>query len=515
MSMPRLAWLAPFLIASSVCLRADVTLAPLFADHGVLQRDKPVPVWGKAKPGESVTVAYRGQTVTAQAGADGRWMTTLAPMPAEAAGADLVVTAGNRLALHDVVVGEVWVCSGQSNMEFTVKGKGLKVAHWEQEVPAARYPFIRQFKVAKVESDTPLDSVAGSWVACSPETVGDFTAVGYFFAREIQRKIRVPIGLVNCTWGGTRIEAWISAEKFASDPAFAPVATRWQQDMATYPAKQRVYLEVMPGWTKGYEAAVKAGEAAARAYVQKNPHPPVPNGPHSPQTPSGIFNGMVNALFPYGIRGVLWYQGESNWSNATEYHRLFTAMITDWRTRFGQGDFPFYWVQLANYDVPYDATKQAWAFLREGQTQTLALPETGQAVIIDIGEKDDIHPHDKQDVGLRLALIARARTYGIPGDFSGPMFQRAIPRGRAMLVTFRYADTGLTAARKPLQSFEVAGADRHFYPAKATIVGNSVLVASPKVPAPVAVRYAWSDCPDANLYSGAGLPACPFRSDTW
>jgi sialate O-acetylesterase len=507
-----------FLICAAGCggrLRADVTLAPLFTDHAVLQCDKPLPVWGRARPGEAVTVAFRGQRVAARAGNDGRWIAFLPPFAASCDGADFVVTGKNAITLHDVVIGEVWLCSGQSNMEFLVHGKNLYVLNADQEVAAAQYPLIRHFKVKLTASGVPVDATTGSWIPCSPATVGQFTAVGYFFAQEIFRKLRVPVGLINSSWGGTRVEAWMSPDAIEKDPAFDGVWRRWRQTVAEYPQRQAAYEAAVPAWNQAEAAATAAGKARLAAFLDSNPKPYPPSGPGSAAAPSSLFNGMINPLIPYALRGVIWYQGEANTGRAYEYHRLFAAMITGWRAHFGQGDFPFYWVQLANFDFPGDPTHQTWAFLREAQTQTLTLPSTGQAVTIDIGDPANTHPRNKQEVGRRLALIAKARAYGVPGDFSGPVFASATREGAALRVTFRYAENGLTAAGKPLQSFEIAGADRQFHPASAAIAGDTLLVGSPQVPAPVAVRYAWRNAPDANLYNGAGLPAVPFRSDSW
>jgi sialate O-acetylesterase len=497
---------------------AAVTLAPLFQDHAVLQRDKPLPVWGRADPGERVSVSFRGQQASVVAGSDGRWIVYLAPLAASADPADLVVTGGNQIALHDVLVGEVWLCAGQSNMEFTVwnpKDTVYRVDNGEKEVAAANYPQIRQFKVERFESDKPVDTAQGSWVPCTPETVPEFTAVGYFFARDLYRKLGVPIGIINCTWGGSSIEPWLSPACLASDPAFAIVQERWRQAQAQYPLRQAESMALLQAWqTVGSQARAR-GPAAYAAFVKQFPRPkpyPGPDKPY-PYAPSRIFNGMVHPLVPYALRGALWYQGESNVFRAGEYHRLFAAMITDWRADFGQGDFPFYWVQLPNYNGS-EALWTKWANLREAQAQTLTLPATGMAVTIDIGEPQNLHPRNKQEVGRRLALIAKAKVYGITDDFSGPVFLAAVRKGSAMLVRFKYAGAGLTAAGKPLQSFEVAGADHLFYPATATIVGDQVLAQSPKVPEPLAVRYAWSNAPEANLYNGAGLPAAPFSSDS-
>jgi sialate O-acetylesterase len=515
MKHPRLRFALIVGLLCAAGLRADVTLAPLFTDHGVLQRDRPVPVWGRAGAGETVTVAFQGQQVATKAGSDGRWTAWLQPLAANAAGGDLVVTGKNTITLHDVLVGEVWLCSGQSNMEFLVHGANLRLLNADQEVAAAHYPLIRHIKIKRAESDTPIGTASGSWEVCSPATVGQFTAVGYFFGRDIFKALGVPVGLVNSSYGGTRVEAWMPAEAFLTDPSFASVAVRWRQTLAEAPGKQAAYDAVFPAWSKADAAAIAAGPAKLAAFLKGNPKPYPPDNHGSPATPSGLFNAMINPLLPYGLRGVIWYQGESNAARASEYHRLFAAMITSWRAAFGQGDLPFYWVQLANYARNDDPTHQTWAFLREAQTQTLSLPATGQAVAIDIGNPDDIHPANKQEVGRRLALIAKNRTYGIPGDFSGPVFARAVREGSSLRVTFTYAETGLTAAGKPLQSFEVAGADRQFHPAAASIEGDSLLVRSPNVPSPEAVRYAWRNAPEANLYNGAGLPAAPFRSDGW
>jgi sialate O-acetylesterase len=465
-----------FALVGGPGLSAEIALAPLFTDHAVLQQGKLVPIWGRADPGEHVSVSFGGQTVGATAGEDGTWVVLLAPLSASAAGADLVAAGkSNTLTRHDVVVGEVWLCSGQSNMEFTLgvqARRGMRLLNGAQEIAAARFPLIRQFEVGREPAAALSDLATGTWVPCSPDTAGNFSAVGYFFARDIHRRLGVPVGVIDSTWGGTPIEAWLSPMALASDPAFAAVRTRWNQASPDYPHKT--------SWA-----------------------------------PAGLFNGMINPLLPYAMRGVLWYQGESNANRAAEYHRLFAAMISAWRAHFAQGDLPFLWVQLANYVPPDDRGGSTWAYLREAQAQALTLPATGMAVTIDIGDPKSIHPANKQEVGRRLALIAKNKVYGLVGDFSGPVFESAERVGAAMRVHFEYADNGLTAAAKPLQSFEIAGADRRFYPAVASIAHDTVLVQSPKVLAPVAVRYAWQNNPEANLYNGAGLPAAPFRSDNW
>jgi len=488
----------------TVCAQAEVTLAPLFSDHVVLQREKPLPVWGRADPGEHVTVKFGEQEVGATAAPDGRWLVVLDAIPASSTPAELTVSGKNTLHVADVLVGDVWLCSGQSNMEFPVS----RAQNAEQEIASANYPLIRHNKIKQTVSSTPADSVEASWVTCSPATVGDFTAVGFFFARDLQPRLNIPIGLINSTWGGTPVEAWMSAAAFASNPAFSVVDQRWQQTLADYPRKKIEYDAAIAAWT--------VAEAAAKGRNQKftQPKPQAPQGPGHSYTPSGLFNGMINPLAPYALRGFLWYQGETNTSRPTEYAPLFATLIRTWRQHFGQADLPFFWVQLAGfkYSDPFNLES---ALLREAQTNTLSLPATGQALTIDIGDKNDIHPRNKQEVGRRLALLARAKVYDMPVDFSGPVFAGFTHEGSALRVHFTHAGTGLTARDKPLQSLQIAGADRRFYWATAKIDRDSILVSAKEVAAPVAVRYAWFNAPEANLYNGAGLPAAPFRSDDW
>ncbi|MSU25044.1 MAG: sialate O-acetylesterase [Opitutus sp.] len=511
----------------ALATRAEVSLAPLFTDHAVLQRDQPVPVWGRADAGEKVAVTFRGQTREAVAGADGRWIVFLDKLPASAEGADLTVAGRNTLALHDLVVGEVWLCSGQSNMEFTV-GRAANAA---AEIAAADFPLIRHVRIAHTVAAAPADTVKTSgWLPATPATTGGFTAVGYFFARDIFKKLGVPVGLVHSSWGGTPVESWISPVALASNPAFKACGDRWAQMLAEFPLAKSQYDAQLAAWTAEETAAkahaakpaprptvkgpVKNSPPTHAAWLKLHPKPPAPRGPGDPWTPTGLFNGMINPLLPYALRGALWYQGESNAERAGEYRALFAALITAWRTHFGQRDLAFYWVSLANYTVPTDASGTSYAFLREAQTQTLALPHTGQALAIDLGQPDDIHPTNKQDVGRRLALLAQHRLYGITGDDTGPTLSGVTREGAALRVKLAHAD-GLVAHDKPVQALELAGADKKFFPAAGKIERDTLLVSAPEVREPVAVRYAWKNSPEANLYNGAGLPAVPFRSDKW
>ncbi len=452
--------------AAAACGLCAPQLAPLFRDHAVLQCDKPVPVWGTAAPGEHLSVAFSGQTVGATAGADGRWIVVLAPRAANPSGSEMSVTGQGRVLVRDVVVGEVWLCAGQSTMDFCVDGgPGRRVENAAAEVAAARYPLIRQFKVDRQAASVPLQTVGGDWTICTPDSAGRFTAVGYFFARDLFVRLGVPVGIITCTCPGAPIEAWMSPAALASAAAGAP-------------------------------PAAPAGTVETRA-------------------PAALFCGMIHPLLPYALRGALWAHGEEDAGPPAAYGLRFAAMITAWRSHFGEGDFPFLWVQLAGFRPSGDASGLRWAALREAQASALRLPATGQAVAIDLGGPSTPLPVNKQEVGRRLALIAKATVYSIPEDYSGPVYSGMEPAGSSLRVHFTAAGDGLTASGRPLQSFEVAGADRLFHPAAAVVEGDSVVVRSPAVRQPVAVRYAWSDAPDANLYNGAGLPAAPFRSDEW
>lgn len=487
---------------SAGALRGDVVLAPLFQDHAVLQRDKPVPVWGRAAPGEEVAVTFAGQTVRATADRAGRWRVALSPLKVSSVPAEMIVRGRNEVIVRDLLVGEVWLCSGQSNMAWSVGAS----ANPDAEIAAANWPLIRQIKIAFQVAHTPQPTAEGTWQVCSPGTVATFTAVGYYFVRDLHRELRVPIGLVNSSVGGSSIEAWLSQEALQGDPAFAVVGDRWKKVVATAdPAKLAAHEVALTQWKAAVAQAASAHDGSVAPV-----RPLAPPGPDHFSAPSGLYNAMLYPLLPYALRGAIWYQGESNAGRSGEYARLFPALIGSWRREFGQGDIPFYWVQLPNYN-PKDATGETWALLREAQAQALTLPATGQAITIDIGNPDSGHPYNKQDVGSRLALIAKAKTYGLPVDFAGPRFTRVERQGSGLLLHFADAERGLEA-RGPLLGFEVAGPDRWFLPARASIHGTTVLVSAPQVPEPVYVRYAWSNSPPASLFEQGGLPAGPFRA---
>jgi sialate O-acetylesterase len=495
------------LVAAPAALLADITPAPLFTDHAVLQRDKPVPVWGRADASEKVTVTFAGQTKSVTTGPDGRWRVTLDPMPARSEPAVLTLAGKNTITLQDVVVGEVWLASGQSNMEWPVN----RAYGQEVDVPGSTNRLIRHIKIRRTVADAPADEVAierGTWEAASPGTTGNFSAVGYYFARDLQATLGVPIGIIGSNWGGTRAEAWTDSETLAATD-FDYVREAWSNTLANFPTAKSKFDAAQAEWTAERDAA----KARNQRFTKRAPQPPP--GPGHQATPSGLYNGMIAPLVPYAIRGAIWYQGEGNAAVHAKYHQLFSAMITGWRARFGQGDFAFYWVQLANFAAGNQPDGTDWAFLREAQTKTRALPNTGQAVIVDIGNVRDIHPRNKVEVGRRLARLALNRDYGLKMEDSGPVFAKAERDGTGFRVSFTQIGGGLIAPLNELSGFELAGVDQVFHPARAEIVDDAVVVNSAKVPDPVAVRYAWRNAPVAGLFNLEGLPAVPFRTDTW
>lgn len=489
--------------------RADIKLPALFTPHMVLQRDQKDRVWGWAEAGERVGVSINGQTKTAEAGKDGKWSVTLDPMPA---GGPYILSINGRkdtITIDDVLVGEVWLCSGQSNMEMAVGTS----KDGDIEARTAKYPKIRLISVPKVGTQEPQPDFVGKWQACGPETVRDFSAVAYYFGRQIHETIDVPIGLIDDSWGGSACEAWVRRDLLAADDKYKDLLAPWLK------------LEADPSEAKAaFEKRLEAWKAAsAKAKADGKPAPRRPSGPDDElkgnHRPGNLYNGVLKPIIGYGIRGAIWYQGESNSGRAFEYRDLFPLMIKSWRDEWGIGDFPFYWVQLADYlaETPQPGPS-AWAELREAQTMTLGrLPNTGQAVIIDLGEANDIHPKNKQDVGKRLARWALARDYGVTIACQSPTYKGIeVKDGRAIL-TFEHVGPGLKSLDvAEVSGFAIAGSDHTFVKAEAKIVGKDKVEVSVKgVTDPVAVRYAWANNPVCNLYSGDGLPLTPFRTDDW
>jgi sialate O-acetylesterase len=479
---------------------AGVEVAPLFGDHAVLQRERPVPVWGRAAAGEEVSVTFGAQHVSAKTDPEGRWRVELAPMAAQNTGIDLVVAGSNRLVFHDVVVGEVWLCTGQSNMGFTLS----RALNAREEIAGSANPRLRELVIRNGAAESPVEGAKTSgWQVATPDTTPTFTAVGYFFGKELVQSLDVPVGLIHSTVGGTPVEAWMNSAAFASDPGFAAVAERSRaEDQAMAAAR-------LKAWNQAEAKAIAAGSEALVKFKTETPKP----APYAPKVPMVLFNGKIAPIKPYAFRGAVWYQGEANAARPQEYHGLFAAMITSWRNYFGAGDFPFYWVQLPNFAAG-DAAGTTWAAMREAQTQTLSLPNTGQAIAVDVGEADNLHPLNKRPVGHRLAILAEAHVYQLPTEFSGPVFKSMDRAGQTLVVTFDHAD-GLKARGNQLPAVQVAGADKVFHSAKAHITDGKLVASSADVLEPVAIRYAWTNAPDATLYNGADLPAAPFRSDRW
>ena len=487
-------------------LIADVSLPALFSDDMVLQQQMAMPVWGRARADEVIAVELDTQRVTTTADKGGTWLIHLSPM--DAGGPyRLTVRGDNIVEIKNVMVGEVWIGSGQSNMAWPVR----RSQNAEAEIAAANFPNIRLFTVERMAAQRPAQDVAGTWRVCDSESVANFSAVAYFFGRRLHKTQNVPIGLINASWGGTPAEAWTALPALQAMPeVYAPLAERWKDRMAAHPEAKARFENSLALWR------AKSDSLKAIGQTIETRRPRTPHGPNHPHRPSVLYNGMIAPLIPYGIRGALWYQGETNAGRAYQYRALFSGMIQNWRADWGQGAFPFLFVQLANFqprrETPGGST---WAELREAQQMALALPNTGMAVAIDIGEADDIHPRNKQDVGLRLALAAESRVYGVDQPYSGPIYRAMDIEGGKIRLHFDHAHGGLKAKGKVLKGFAIAGRDRKFARANATVEDDSVVVWSKDVPQPVAVRYAWAGNPSCNLYNGAGLPASPFRTDDW
>ena len=484
---------------------ADVKLPAVFSDHAVLQQGVDVPVWGWAEPGEQVTVTVAGQTKTAKAGPDGVWVVKLdALKPGQTL--TLTVAGKNTLTVQDVLVGEVWLGSGQSNMAMTVN----RCKDFDKEQAAAKFPQIRMFAVERVVGKTPQKDCKGQWVVCTPEAVGNFSATAYFFGRDLHQKLNVPVGLINSSWGGTPVESWTSAEALAELPEMKAVTDQWAARTAQPWDEAKVmagYEKQVAAWKENVKKAKQAGKEPPRA-------PKKPVDPRlDPHYPANLFNGMIAPLIPYAIKGAVWYQGESNANDTTAvfYGKQLAAKILDWRKRWGY-DFPYAWVQLPNFN----SSDRNWPLVREGMLQTLKVPNTGMATTMDIGEAKDIHPKNKQDVGHRLAFWALGMVYGQKvASICGPLPAGHTVKGSEVVCTFKHADGGLVAQGGELKGFVIAGADQAWKPAVAKIAGDTVVVSNPEVKAPVAVRYAWAANPECNLFNGAGLPASPFRTDTF
>ena len=493
---------------SALAVGGEVKLADVFADGAVLQRDAPVPVWGMAEPGQTVTVEFGGQTASALTDDCGSWTATLAPMTASSEPRALRVRGGGMASIQNVLVGEVWLCAGQSNMAMIVD----KARDADREKTAANLPGLRVFTVDRAASISgPLSSCSGGWAVSTPETAGRFSATAFFFGRELHRELDVPVGLIVAAWSGSAIEAWtsLSAQQL---PALRELLDSWEQKDAEYTpdiavAEQAEYEKQLTAWREAYKQAAQSGQLRP-----KSPRRPVNPREHW-HHPAVLFNGMIAPLIPYRIRGAIWYQGETNAGTEAAsalYELQLPLLIRDWRTRWNQGDFPMAWVQLPLHS----ARLSHWPRIRESMLKATSEPNTGMVVTFDIGEEHRLHPVNKQAFGHRLAIWARAQVYGEEIPWSGPLPAGHRRDGSKFVLHFDHTHGGLASKGDELRGFIILDQDGTWRPAQASIVGNTVVVSHPEVTRPVAVRYAWANDPDGNLVNGAGLPASPFRTDS-
>lgn len=498
-------WVILVIVCITSAQAADVRPKPaaLFSDHAVLQRNATVPIWGRADAGERIIVSFADQTHDTRADAQGVWRVNLSPMAASATPREITISgAAETVIVSNVLVGDIWVCSGQSNMTFALN----RAKNAGAEVATATAPLLRLFNVPRTPSARPASDVDTQWTLCTPETAGPFSAVAYFFGRELSREIGVPLGLIHSSWGGTVAQNW-SPRRVLEDPRFSKVLDCEKERLARLPEE-----------IKKYEASLRQWEAMSPTEKAGKQKPLPPASDASKGSPSHLFNGMIAPLIPYSVRGVLWFQGESNRKDPNHYRALLPAMIKGWRMEWGQPRLPFIIVQIANYMPPEGEpdSRSQWAEIREVQRLTAQTVEDAALVVtIDLGESKDLHPKNKQDVGKRSALHAVKLVYEKSVVASGPDFKRVAMNGSAAVLEFSDVGAGLVAKGEVLTGFTVAGKDRRFLPAHAEIQGDTVIVRSDAVPEPVAVRYAWSADPQVSLYNREGLPAGPFRTDDW
>ncbi len=506
-----------FLFFSQYFAFADVKLPSIFGNNMVLQRDIPAPIWGWAKPDEEVSIAlvrhdgaviYKETKVTDQ---NGDWKFLLPATPVggpyriSVVGSDTIKVT-NTIEFTNILFGDVWVCSGQSNMGWTVNAS----KNSQEEIAAADYPNIRLFGIPNISSGLPKLDVNAEWRPTTPDSVRHFSAVAYYFGRHLYKELVVPIGLIDTSWGGTRIEPWTSPEGFKSVPALSSISDELADIDKNYRMQLPEKIKEIEEWIAETQSALESGGVILQ--MPENIHPLTPH-----QRPTALYNSMVHPFVPFAIRGALWYQGESNMREGMVYHEKMKALINGWREVWGQGDFPFYFVQLAPWggydrDDPTHLPK-FW----EAQTATLAVPNTGMVVTTDIGNIKDIHPRNKQDVGLRLALWALAKNYGKEGlVYSGPLYKSMQVEDNAIRISFDHVGSGLVSRDgESLTWFQIAGEDQQFVEAEATIDGDTVVVSSDSVESPVAVRFGWNQIAEPNLMNKEGLPTSPFRTDSW
>jgi len=510
------------LCVTSSSLSAAVALHPLFSDNAVLQRERLLPIWGTAEPGETVTVSLGGVSKSTVADAEGDWLVSLPPQSASSKPLTLQAKGASAAQARNVLIGDVWLCSGQSNMGFSL---GSCIV--PDDVRSADFPLIRHFGVNEQFANSPQTSIQGNWSVCMPGNAAGFSAVAFYFGRRIHAETGVPIGLLRSCVGGTNIELWISQNTLMNTPALTPYAKQMRESLLKYREEVRAQMPAIADWMKRSQVALDTGD-------------PLPESPAFPEYPFGerrhrprcttLYNGMIAPLLPFALRGVIWYQGENNTGSAAEsqqYLEKMSAMVSSWRQLFVSENLPFYYVQLTSWlePNPDPAGGDGWAYVREAQRKAMdRIPYSGMAVTIDVGDAKDIHPKNKRTVGERLAQWALHREYGKKVVPSGPLFQSMKIVGNQVCIQFRFAESGLVSGKRGVEAgedlapkgFAIAGADKKWHWANARIDGRSVVVSHPEVPEPVAVRYAFSNNPiHANLYNADGLPASPFRTDEW
>jgi sialate O-acetylesterase len=501
----------------SPSLSATIRLPAVIGDHMVLQQDQPIKIWGWAEPGEGIVVELGSRRAQATTDKDGHWEIILEAMNAEKKSHRMTIsgTQSRAVELKDILVGEVWVCSGQSNMEWEMWRTHSPVP----EIRRADFPSIRLFHVPRKASPYPLDDIEAEWKICAPETARDFSAVAYYFGRELHRELDVPVGLISTRWGGTRIEPWTPVAGFRAVPELNEILAEMKAADVEHRNVLKGFLPELKDWIEMSESAIRGGKALPA-------HPDIPlHSLQNPQAPTALYNAMVHPLIRFAIKGAIWYQGEANRNDGLNYAKKMEALIAGWRTAWGLGDFPFYYVQLAPHNYGYIADDQesdTLDFYRlpliwEVQRQALQIPNTGMAVTTDITNLYDIHPKNKKDVGYRLSLWAMAKTYGRTDlVYSGPLYKSVDLEDNKIRIRFDHVGSGLASLDdRPLTWFEIAGKDRTFYKARADIDGDTVLVWSEKVSVPVAVRFGWHQLATPNLGNREGLPASPFRTDRW
>jgi len=510
-------------LTATFCAKAEVKPSTLFCDHMVLQRDVLIPVWGTAKAGEKVTVKFNKSVQTVTTDASGKWMIRL---PKQKAGGPFTmeIKGTNAVTVNDVFVGEVWLCSGQSNMDMTVAKEDrywCGVLNEAEEVANANYPAIRVFDVDYTPKQTPQINAFGKWEVCSPKTVGHFSAVAYFFAREISKKLHVPVGMVTSAFGASTAETWISKQSLESHPNLKPLLDAYHDklnkfvaDSANLMSKYRADLAQFQGDQAAAQAAAGDVTAAKKVKAPRNPSPIIDQ--HNPYV---CYNGMIAPLVPYAIRGALWYQGESNGPSSNLYREIMETLVADWRKSWGEGNFPFLYVQLANYGTPVTepVKNDIMMTVREAQVKNLSIPNTAMAVAIENAGNDpkNIHPKNKQAIGYRLGVAARAKVYGEKIEYSGPMYKSYKVEGDKIRLFFDHVGGGLVAKDGKLTGFAICGEDKKFVWAEAKIEGKTIVVSSTEVKKPIAVRYAWSVNPPASLSNKEGLWAPNFRTDNF